>query len=384
MIQILVLEPFGARAAGQGSHAAFIHGWQAHSSHAFHVLELPGIHWKWRSRHAAWTFAQLSENLVNQGQHFDIVFCSEMLNVAEWRGLASPQLAELPVLTYFHENQFTYPLPSNQTPDYHLAYSHILTVMSSNALWFNSAFHLEDFRSAAEQWLRRMPDYQHRSMFMRKMDEASVAYPGIELSSKQVVPTPPVAPTVKDPRAAKPLTIGWVSRWEHDKRPDRLVELVRGMLDKELPFELILLGQQFSQESPSLRDIKLLAASHIRHVGYAESRQQYLELLAEMDVVVSMADHENFGIAILEAIAQGAVPLLPNRLAYPEVLSACSSASSEPYLYTDIAQALERLERWIGNPAQLAHLAGQLNPALFEWRCLASDYDARISKLQKA
>ena len=36
-------------------------------------------------------------------------------------------------------------------------------------------------------------------------------------------------------------------------------------------------------------------------------------------MVVSCARHEFFGISMVEAVAAGAYPLLPNRLAYPEV-----------------------------------------------------------------
>lgn len=39
------------------------------------------------------------------------------------------------------------------------------------------------------------------------------------------------------------------------------------------------------------------------------------------DLIISTANHEFFGISILEAIAAGAYPVLPKMLAYPEVLS---------------------------------------------------------------
>ena len=49
--------------------------------------------------------------------------------------------------------------------------------------------------------------------------------------------------------------------------------------------------------------------------------KKYLKILSEADIIVSTAIHEFFGISVVEAIAAGAYPLLPKRLAYPEVLA---------------------------------------------------------------
>jgi len=47
---------------------------------------------------------------------------------------------------------------------------------------------------------------------------------------------------------------------------------------------------------------------------------EYQDFLLSGDVVVSAAGHEFFGMAIVEAIAAGAVPILPNRLSFPELI----------------------------------------------------------------
>ena len=44
------------------------------------------------------------------GERWDCLFCSDMLNLAELKGLAPRILGSLPSVLYFHENQLTYPV----------------------------------------------------------------------------------------------------------------------------------------------------------------------------------------------------------------------------------------------------------------------------------
>ena len=48
---------------------------------------------------------------------------------------------------------------------------------------------------------------------------------------------------------------------------------------------------------------------------------------------VSTATHEFFGLAAAEAIATGLYPLLPERLAYPELLSVGGASAAPSCLY---------------------------------------------------
>ena len=62
------------------------------------------------------------------------------------------------------------------------------------------------------------------------------------------------------------------------------------------------------------------------------SKEEYYKLLSRAKVVVSFALQENFGFSILEACYLGCIPVVPNRLVYPELYS-------EKYLYNTFEDA---------------------------------------------
>lgn len=368
-LKILVLEPFGG-----GSHASLYRGWQKYSAHDLVVLDLPAVHWKWRSRHASFTLAQRANELIVDANEFDLLFVSDMLNLPEWRGFARNELARLPAIAYFHENQFTYPLSDGEKRDFHYAYSNVLTAINAEEVWFNSEFHRDEFTRAAVAWLGRMPDFAHTREIEDACARSSVFPPGID---------PPELRNAQKPERDVP-TVGWVARWEHDKRPDKFLALVTRLLNANLDFELILLGQQFQSTPESLSELQRIAKGKIKFCGFAESAEEYWGWLSGMDFVVSTADHEFFGIGIVEAMRAGAFPLLPNRLAYPEVLAKANCLSPKEHLYDsdeELFQLLHSLvSKWI-HPKP-AHF--ELD--IFEWANLAKAYDERcrtVAETQK-
>lgn len=49
------------------------------------------------------------------------------------------------------------------------------------------------------------------------------------------------------------------------------------------------------------------------------TKNMYYEMLAKAKISVSLALQETFGIAMVESVLLGCVPLVPNRLVYPEI-----------------------------------------------------------------
>ena len=152
-MKILAFEPYYG-----GSHKAFIDGLSSVSKHTWTVLTLPAHKWKWRMRHSAITFTQHIMALLEKGQNWDIVFCSDMLNFAEFLALAPAEVTGLPKVIYFHENQLTYPVRVEDERDYQFAMTNLTSALAADAVWFNSQFHVESFLDALVKFLKSMPD----------------------------------------------------------------------------------------------------------------------------------------------------------------------------------------------------------------------------------
>jgi len=328
ILRVALLEPYYG-----GSHAAFADALKLRSRHRIELLTLPARKWKWRMRGAAIWFAREAGQWPDaaNSRSIDVILCSDMLSVADLRALLPASMRHVPIVCYFHENQLTYPIPADQERDYQYGMTNITSCLAADAVWFNSRFHLEDFLAAADCLLRKMPDYVPAGVVQ-------------EIRSKaEVIPPPVLAPRVDRPAAhpERPATILWCHRWEYDKNPEPFFDALIRLAEAGSEFKLVLTGEQFRTAPPAFADAWPRLERHIMHAGYIPDRSAYLKLLAECDLVVSTAIQENFGIAIAEAILAGCRPLLPDRLAYPELIP--SDLHSE-FLYPSDADLYGRLE----------------------------------------
>ncbi len=369
-MNILALEPYYG-----GSHRAFLDGWSKRSCHTWTVLTLPATKWKWRMRHAAITFAAEVERRIKCGESWDMIFCSDMLNLAEFIGLVDERIRGLPSVVYFHENQLTYPVRAEHERDYHFAMTNLTTALAASAVWFNSEFHQTSFLDAMEIFLRRMPDYQPLETIEKIRDKSCAYSPGIEN-----FPT-------RGGRKPGPLHILWAARWEHDKNPEDFFSALKILKQRRIKFRLGVIGQQFAETPPVFAWAKDYFAEEIARWGFQPTREEYIAALLEADVFVSTARHEFFGISVVEAIAAGAYPLLPRRLSYPEIIGDEEPASTGEFFYDssveelanrliDLAERRTRDDLWGNYPQCLAKIA-----ARFLWRNVLPHYDDALEQL---
>ena len=368
-MRILALEPYYG-----GSHRAFLDGWVAHSRHEWTVLGLPAYKWKWRMRHAPLTLAKQTRAEFDRGKRWDLIFCSDMLNLAEFKSLAGRCVANLPAVVYFHENQFTYPNRQESERDHHFAFTNYISAMTADSIWFNSNFHRNEFLDALDRFLGRMPDHQDVENVDAISKKSRVEYPGIE------------EPAVHDGKEAKPLRVLWVSRWEHDKNPADFFLALHELKKTGAQFRVDVLGESFENVPAAFEQIKQEFSSQIDAFGYLPN-DEYKRTISRADVVVSTAWHEFFGIAIVEAASVGALPIVPNRLAYPELLESISGDLRTELIYDGTAKGLaDRLltfweKKEVGGIFASESETVRQSMRRFFWKQRAAEMDARIAEV---
>lgn len=370
-MRILAVEPYYG-----GSHKAFLDGWAERSRHDWTLLTLAPRKWKWRMRHGAVTLAEQAAKRADAGETWNLVLGSDMLDLAAFAGLSPAPVRILPRLAYFHENQITYPVQHESEFDHHFAFTNMTTALAADAVWFNSAFHRDDFLAGLSSFLKRMPDHRALASVEAIRNRARVRHPGID-------PFPE-----RGARKPGPLRILWSARWEYDKAPETFFQALERLEAGGVDFLLSVLGGGTGRNvEPVFAKAHERFAPRILHWGYLESREAYRAALMDADVAVSTAEHEFFGIGLLEAAAAGAFVLAPNRLAYPEVLSEGLAPGKDPFLYEGGADELARrlaalAERalrndlWEGDPRR-----GMRAAKRFFWEGFVAQWDEEVEGL---
>lgn len=320
------------------SHAALSTAFAERSRHEVTLLALPPRKWKWRMRGAALAFEPQVRAL---SQPPDALIATDMLNLPEFLALLRDALPPRPpVLTYFHENQITYPLPRRDERDFHFGLANIYTALASDRVVFNSAFHRDEFLAAIPSVIGLMPDHRPGDVASRILARSEVL--GVPVDAAADVALRPGAPL-----------IAWNHRWEEDKDPDAFFSAMQTLDARGLEFGLVVLGQSFREQPACFERARLTLARRIVHWGYLPDRREYLDMLARCRVIVSTARHDYYGLAVREAVAVGCYPLLPRRVVYPELVEGRTG-----HLYATREELESRLAELIAGPAP------EIDPAL--------------------
>ncbi|MBA2114979.1 tRNA-queuosine alpha-mannosyltransferase domain-containing protein [Bremerella alba] len=363
-MNILALEPYFG-----GSHQAFLDGWITQSQHCWTLLTLPAHHWKWRMRHAAITFAEQVTSLPHT--HFDAIFCSDMLNLAVFRGLAPQSIAQLPAVVYFHENQLTYPDNTRAQRDYHYAFDNFQTLLAADQAWFNSAYHRTEFFQQCRAFLKKFPDFTLEGRLDHAFGQTTIASPGL----------PEIETSQREHNWQCPHIV-WAARWEKDKNPESFFRAMYRLKDDGLPFRLSIVGESFRDCPPIFSEAREVLADHIEQWGFLPSHEDYVRLLCTSDIFVSTAEHEFFGISAAEAILAGNLPVLPSRLAYPELVDQQPSLLYDGTTFGLIAHLQKlREDKTFQQAVQQQTALVALKLDRLQWSQLAPVYDERLKSV---
>jgi len=341
MSRILLLSAYRS-----DSHAAWV-DWLTGNikSVEWIVRELPGRHFAWRIRGNPLSWL---DDIPAEPP--DRVLATSMVDLATLKGI-HPQLAGVPTTYYFHENQLAYPVSRNQVKTIEHAIVQIYGALAADELLFNSDYNRRTFLEGTAEFAAKMPDRAPRDLPER-------------LSPKCRVLPVPIEPVPAAEKRDHKLIV-WNHRWEYDKRPELFAEAVCRLTDRGVDFRLALLGKRPRNTPQALTRIRERLPDRIVADGLLP-REDYRALLGRAGVVVSTADHEFQGLAMLEAVSAGAIPLVPDALCYPEQYS-----QEFRYQAGNVDQLVSRLGEVLGDntiesPAVDPWLTGSLRPYWLE------------------
>lgn len=375
-LHVWILSPYHT-----GSHRLWAEGLMRHSRHQMHLLAMDGRFWKWRMQGGAMELASLAQRQLIASGPPDVIVATDMVNLPAWLALLRRSaISHVPVLLYMHENQLTYPWRPGEKPDLTYGAINWLSQLCADKIAFNSRFHFDAWFDEVPRLLKHFPDYTHLARIGDVRARSIVLPVGIEINDltaaaagearDQAWPTTPLT-------GGAPLIV-WNQRWEYDKRPDRFFDLLYRLDAAGVAFRLAVAGENFRIAPLEFAEARQRLSDSIVHWGYVDSRQAYCDLLRHTDLLISTTDHEFFGISVLEGIAAGAFPLLPNRLSYPELIP---DSLHPDCLYQNDDELFARASDLLLNPRPASPLLRQHVVRRYGWQHVAAEYDLVLEEL---
>lgn len=352
-LRILLIEPFFS-----GSHRQWAEGLKKYSRHHIDLATLPGRHWKWRMHGAAVTFAEMLRDKIKD---YDLILATDMLDIATFRGLCP---IEVPVIVYFHENQFAYPWSTTDQDvklkrDRRYMWINMTSAMAADQVWFNSDYNRKSFLNGLKKFLKAFPDHHNYDIYSLSQKSRIVPL-GLELSDllsarKTFINEAPV--------------FLWNHRWEYDKNPELFFKVMFTLMEKDLDFQVCVLGEHTHKYPPIFDEAREKLADHLLHFGTVESRKEYSQWVAKCDFLPVTNNQDFFGISVVEAIAAGVIPILPKGLAYGEYVD------EEMYsgLYYNKAEELEENCRSLMEVTEKIQLRNKVRN--YDWNEMIENYD---------
>ncbi|GGY06985.1 glycosyl transferase family 1 [Litchfieldella qijiaojingensis] len=292
------------------------------------VLELPPRHFSWRIRGNPLTWMLEASEVLER--HYDVVLATSMVDLATLVGL-HPHLGRARKIIYFHENQFAYPLSVERKSAVEAQMVNLYSALTADRVVFNTAYNRDSFLDGVRRFLKRMPEKVRIEATLERLARDAQVLP---------VPIDPAADELP-PRCGR--RIVWNHRWEYDKNPEDFFQALHGLKTRGIDFEVAVMGQRFRQQPEIFEEARVWLNGHLLCWG-PQPEATYREILEGADIVVSTTFHEFQGLSIMEAVQRGCVPLVPDRLCFPELYPS-------EYRYDGTRENLEaRLERWLTRP----------------------------------
>ncbi|MCF7822506.1 MAG: DUF3524 domain-containing protein [Mariprofundaceae bacterium] len=338
----------------------------AFPEHEWRVLTLPPRHFSWRIRGNSLTWAISEDEIFKQS--FDLIIATSMTDLSALKGMR-PSLAAVPTLLYFHENQFAYPESGMEHHSIEPKITSIYAAVSADRIAFNSDYNCRTFLGGVSSLLKKMPDHVPSGIDTLLMQKSSTLPVPLNDSLFQAGGW----------KKGEPFTLLWNHRWEYDKAPERFFSALCILKKRGVSFKVNVVGQRFRRTPDIFDQMKDKLSDHIGTWGYVDNRAEYTALMQQSHVVVSTALHDFQGLAVLEATAAGAVPCVPDRLAYREYIPEQFRFESSPDCAEAESKALASRLVQLAGLYQTGKLPLAPDVSFLSWKTMRQHYSKLIS-----
>lgn len=300
----------------------------------------------------------------------DLILATDMLDLTTFLALTRKQSLDIPVAAYFHENQLTYPWSPidrdvKHKRDNHYSFINYTTAIAADRVLFNSEYHKNSFLNALPTFLKQFPDKQGMEHISLIEEKSEVLHLGLDLKRFDVVSKD------EDRQSGTPIIL-WNHRWEYDKNPDEVFEVLFELDERGLDFKLVVVGEQNEMKPSIFEKARERLSDRILHWGYCETFEEYANWLWKADVLPVTSNQDFFGGSVVEAMYCNCYPLLPNRLAYPDHIP---DGAKSHFVYQDKTDLLEKLAHLIESAGTLSLAKPRSFVEHYDWDACIERYD---------
>ena len=134
------------------------------------------------------------------------------------------------------------------------------------------------------------------------------------------------------------------------------------------------MGQSFKTYPDIFDKAKDILSDNLIHFGYCDDFDDYAKWLWKSDILPVTSNQDFFGISVVEAAYCNTIPILPDRLTYPELFDIKNNSN---LFYNDEKEFYIKLKNLLASEETYDF---NLNFNCFDWLSMSKIYDKRFTE----
>lgn len=161
--------------------------------------------------------------------------------------------------------------------------------LAADQIIFNSNFNKDSFIDGINTFLNIQSDFKLKNLTEKLQLKMTVLYFPINF--------PQQLNTCNDYPSSEILHLIWPHRWEHDKNPELLAQVLIDLHQDNVPFQVSIIGEKYETYPKCFDEMHLKLSDRIINFGYL-NRDDYIKCLIDGHIVISTANHEFYGVSM--------------------------------------------------------------------------------------